>query len=164
MVWLLLYDVFSSFFLWHKRVVEHLPPPQVVLPYPFEKINEVAEEVYRIYLECSPREHFIQVKSIDEAYFRVPYEGSENRRRNDDEGGRRSTVGGGIGAGGSHATRNGRISSSADAILNEDQDHQSGDADGTQLSGHSDNWNSGGNEAATFALGTDDESPMARAT
>ena len=41
-------------------------PELVVLPYPFAKINEIAETVYKIYLECSPRNHGIEVKSIDE--------------------------------------------------------------------------------------------------
>ena len=127
---------------------------QVVLPYPFEKINEVAEEVYRIYLECSPPEHSIQVKSIDEAYFRIPFEGPDHRRRN---GSRRSLA---VGSGAGFASRHSRISSSADLILNDDH---GGDADGTQLSGNSEHWNSG-NEAADLDSGSDDDSPTAQAT
>ena len=43
---------------------------QVVLPYPFEKINSIAEQVYTIFLShCPPNS--IEVRSIDEAYIRI---------------------------------------------------------------------------------------------
>ena len=45
----------------------HINYIQVVLPYPFTRISNIAEAVYRVYLENSPRTHNIEVRSIDEA-------------------------------------------------------------------------------------------------